>query len=177
VSIPIIVLHRVTLPTRQKVIVGTFLCLSLTMVVMALTRSAKIYNSGGRKIDIRWTVYWVHVEACIAVITVSLTSFRTAFNQSREVSESKQRLKAPRSYLQGSSKKSGGNTGRAIEMLPRSKSSGLGSYFSSGKTIGESTVELSHNASGYGTSTERADRLTPAASMEEPNYKAYTSHA
>lgn len=103
---------------------------------MTIVRSAKIHGPGGL-IDIRWAVYWVHIEASVAVIMVSLTSFRTAFNLNRTRTESRDRMLKPSTYLQRG-KVHGGD----IEL--QSPGATMGSYRKMGKQgSGDSTVILS----------------------------------
>lgn len=75
VSIPIIILYQARIQTRQKIALGAFLCLSLVMVCLAITRASKIKGSLG--VDIGWEFFWQFMEASVAVLMGSLTVFRT----------------------------------------------------------------------------------------------------
>ncbi|KAF2871563.1 hypothetical protein BDV95DRAFT_572287 [Massariosphaeria phaeospora] len=148
VSIPVLVLRRVSIPFQQKFAVGAFLCLSLMMVVMTLVRSAKIHGPKGVPIDITWAVYWVHIEASIAIIMVSLTAFRTVFNLSRDQRETRERRKKPTTYLQrlGGGKKKRQNEGMELPQVPRATMTGMRTFIHGGKReSGDSTVILSHD--------------------------------
>ncbi|KAK4639816.1 hypothetical protein QC761_701590 [Podospora bellae-mahoneyi] len=89
VSIPIIILYQAKIRTRQKVALGMFLCLSLVMVCIAITRASKI--KGAQGIDIPWEFFWQFMEATIAVLMGSLTVFRTllAFQTNKNSEERK----------------------------------------------------------------------------------------
>jgi hypothetical protein len=77
VSIPIIILSRANIKLTQKLTLGAFLCLSLFMAVVAITRASKIHGPHG--IDISWEIFWMYMESAVAVIMGSLTAFRTLF--------------------------------------------------------------------------------------------------
>lgn len=55
---------------------GVFLCLSLAMIVVALTRISEYRLL---ELDLVWQLFWIYMEACIALIMASLKTFRTAF--------------------------------------------------------------------------------------------------
>ena len=48
------------------------------MIVVAAIRMSGIQAGGGSTEDIVWAVLWYQVEACIAVIMVSIIAFRSA---------------------------------------------------------------------------------------------------
>lgn len=84
VIIPIFILRRTSFPSLSvQVGVGVFLLLSVFMLACSITRAAGVYYQG--IIDCRWQSYWCHVEACIAVITGSLTVYRSTLVGSNEV--------------------------------------------------------------------------------------------
>jgi len=61
----------------QKLGLGSFLCLNIFMIIMAVIRL-----SGFRyrhTFDDSWILIWLQLEACIAVTMVSLTAFRSIF--------------------------------------------------------------------------------------------------
>lgn len=62
---------------RQKLVIGVFLCLSTAMVVVALIRISA-YGLRGN-IDLTWQLFWLYMEACIALTMASVTTFRTVF--------------------------------------------------------------------------------------------------
>ena len=74
-SLPIYMLYKVKIKTKQKLGVGSFLCLSVFMIIIAIIRISKI-NAADFEV---WACFWQHFEGCIAVLMVSLTAFRTMF--------------------------------------------------------------------------------------------------
>ena len=78
VSFPIALLWRVRITFRQKIGLAVSLCLSLVMVITAITRIAGIKLAGGN-VDIVWLVFWQQQECSIAVIMVSVSAFRSFF--------------------------------------------------------------------------------------------------
>lgn len=90
--IPIYVLWQVQIDLRQKLILGTTLCLPIFMIVIAIIRLAAVHidvmhiNRGPvRTVDFVWVLFWLQVEVCTAVIMVSFSAFRSVFvaHQSR----------------------------------------------------------------------------------------------
>ena len=95
--IPISLLWRVQMKTRQKLGWATFLCLSICMIVVAIIRVSGLYYHG--TIDNTWIFLWQQVESCVAVTMLSLTAFRSVFiagrsggNNAREWVPSTRRL-------------------------------------------------------------------------------------
>ncbi|KAI9652819.1 MAG: hypothetical protein M1831_006344 [Alyxoria varia] len=78
VSIPVAILWKVKIAIRQKFGLGTALCLSLVMAIFAIVRCAGTKMPNGRS-DSVWVHFWQQQEASIAVIMVSITSFRSLF--------------------------------------------------------------------------------------------------
>lgn len=77
IAIPIRLLWKVKIRILQKIILGFSLCLSSVMCLVALVRVAGLLN--GSFIDQTWEVFWLQMQACIAVLLVSLTAFRSFF--------------------------------------------------------------------------------------------------
>lgn len=75
-TIPIGLLWNVRIHTKQKVGIGVFLCLRVVMVVVAIIRTTGVHTSVGG-LDLVWQIFWLQVEACTAVIMVSVTAFRS----------------------------------------------------------------------------------------------------
>ncbi|KAK4183912.1 hypothetical protein QBC35DRAFT_541740 [Podospora australis] len=84
VSIPIIILRRSTMKLVQKCALGSFLCLSLVMVCIAVIRASKINGASG--VDVPWEFFWQYMEACVAVLMGSLTVFRSVLVAQRNKS-------------------------------------------------------------------------------------------
>ena len=78
VSIPVAILWKVKIAIRQKFGLGTALCLSLVMAIFAVVRCAGTKMPNGRT-DSVWVHFWQQQEASIAVVMVSITSFRSLF--------------------------------------------------------------------------------------------------
>ncbi|KAK4187179.1 hypothetical protein QBC35DRAFT_452600 [Podospora australis] len=97
VSIPIIILYQAKIQTKQKVALGAFLCLSLVMVCLAITRASKIRGASG--VDVPWEFFWQFMEASVAVLMGSLTVFRTllTFNTHKSSEERKGAGRSPQS--------------------------------------------------------------------------------
>lgn len=77
-SFPVIILWRVRVNTRQKAGIGLWLCLSVVMVVIAIVRMSGIMLATG-DVDIVWVAFWQQQESSIAVMMVSMSSFRSFF--------------------------------------------------------------------------------------------------
>lgn len=76
--IPIHLLWHVQIQTSQKLALGVSLCLSIMMIISAIVQISGIH-APSHAIDVTWEIFWQLVEACIAVIMVSLTAFRSLF--------------------------------------------------------------------------------------------------
>ena len=76
--IPIHLLWHIQINLRQKVILAASLCLSIVMIVITIVRMSKI-RIGSTQTDIIWQVFWHEIEACTAVIMVSISAFRSVF--------------------------------------------------------------------------------------------------
>lgn len=64
---------------------GVLLCLSICMLVAASIRIVGFHLDGDAidmELDMKWSHFWLYVEACIAVLTVAATTCRTIFAQS-----------------------------------------------------------------------------------------------
>ncbi|KAF2756236.1 hypothetical protein EJ05DRAFT_512766 [Pseudovirgaria hyperparasitica] len=132
VSIPVIILRQSNLKFRQKMVLGIFLCLSLVMVAMAITRVSKVKNDIGT--DVPWSLFWQFMEAAVAVFMASLTTFRTAFvkhNQSGQ--HAPPPLYSYKRLLRGRKNKSSENDFEDTEIghlpqVPRPTMTGLGTF-------------------------------------------------
>lgn len=92
-SIPIIILWRSKLESKQKFIVGPFLSLSLVMIIFSSIRVSKIRE----QVDVVWLAFWQYLEAGIAITITSVTTMRTVFTARRaakKTHESNSRLYA-----------------------------------------------------------------------------------
>lgn len=101
--IPTYLIWKIRTKPVQKLIMGALLCLSICMVVAASIRVAGFRLDGDAidmRLDMKWSHFWLYVEACIAVLTVSATTCRTIFTQSCQSPDSAEndddRLNRPR---------------------------------------------------------------------------------
>ncbi len=78
ITIPVALLWRVRLDVRRKMALGTTLCLSIFTIVTAIVRLSG-GNSAGGQIDSSWVIFWLQIEAAVAVVVVSITTFRALF--------------------------------------------------------------------------------------------------
>lgn len=70
IMIPILLLWKLKISRNQKILFGIFLCLSLFMIMIAIVRIS------GVKV-LLWILFWLEIEATVAVIMVSITAFRS----------------------------------------------------------------------------------------------------
>ena len=77
VAIPIWLLWKVKLKPCQKLGLGGFLCLSTSMIVIAVVRISGLRID--ENIDLVWEIFWQQAESCIAISMVSFTAFRSLF--------------------------------------------------------------------------------------------------
>ena len=71
---------------RRKLALGAVLCLSIFMIIIAAIRFGlcEIPTRTGASIpDTTWLFFWQAMEACTAIIMVSLTAFRSLYGQER----------------------------------------------------------------------------------------------
>lgn len=78
IVIPVLLLWRVRIKFQQKLALGLSLCLSIIMIITAIVQISGIH-APTNTIDVTWEIFWQLMEACIAVIMVSLTAFRSLF--------------------------------------------------------------------------------------------------
>ena len=82
ITIPITLLWNARIKTRQKLGIGAFLCLSVVMIIVAIIRASGIRTSAD-SFNLVWELFWQQVEACAAVLMVSLIAFRSIFLSSK----------------------------------------------------------------------------------------------
>lgn len=83
--IPTYLIWKIRLKPVQKLIIGALLCLSICIVVAASIRVAGLHFDGDAieiELDMKWSHFWLYVEACITVLTVSATICSRLFAQS-----------------------------------------------------------------------------------------------
>lgn len=99
ISIPIFLLWRVHLTLRRKLALGATLCLSIFMIVIVIIK-VSTGNIADGQVDSPWVLFWLHVEAAVAVVVVSITAFRVLFVHSDDTHSRKQ-LNRKRACQQG----------------------------------------------------------------------------
>ena len=77
ISIAASVLWPAKIGTRQKLTIGAFLVLSVFMVIIACIRIAGVHLVG--PYGFTWQYFWLEIEACVAVIMVSVMAFRSFY--------------------------------------------------------------------------------------------------
>ncbi|KAM0795877.1 hypothetical protein BDR22DRAFT_893718 [Usnea florida] len=111
VTIPVSILWNVRINIRHKLGIGAVLCLSIVMIVISIINTSSIHTSGDF-FDLVWKLFWQQVEACSAVIVVSLTAFRSIFiAKKRELNNTKAKFGIFQRFESwfSSRKKSGGD--------------------------------------------------------------------
>lgn len=78
ILIPVYLLKQVQIKLRQKLVLGTSLCLSIMMVITAVIRISSV-RGGHNDIDIIWWIFWLFSESCISIVMISLIAFRSLF--------------------------------------------------------------------------------------------------
>ncbi|KAL6712855.1 hypothetical protein ACLMJK_009567 [Lecanora helva] len=83
IAIPVCLLWTVHIKASEKLGIGAFLCLSIVMISFAIVKSARI-ETYLKSFDLIWQLFWAQVEACSAVLAVSLSAFRSIFVSNRQ---------------------------------------------------------------------------------------------
>ena len=81
--IPPWLLWKVKISLKQKIGIGSFLCLSLIMIIIAVTRISRVHASDFQI----WAPFWQQLEACVAVLMLSLTAIRTLYVPAKKSQE------------------------------------------------------------------------------------------
>ena len=89
--IPPWLLWKVKISLSRKIGIGSFLCLSLIMIIIVIIRISRVHASD---FEI-WGAFWQHIEACVAVLMLSLTALRTLYVPAKK---SQQQQKNKTSY-------------------------------------------------------------------------------
>ena len=157
---------------RRKIALGAVLCLSIFMIIVSLVKVASVYTLGTHLIDLPWVQYWGEVEACVAVIMVSLSAFRSLFvANDRQRQERRERKREDERRLAGSSSGAVKQTPSGGSMPPRLPTNILGSAlrtFRWGSVV--SSGERSQNTmmtekSQATTTTEKSQATTTTETM------------
>lgn len=78
ITIPILILRKSQMELKQKFGIGISLSLSVVMILASTTRYIGYYFRPVR-LDTTWIIFWIYLEASIAIIVASITAFRTLF--------------------------------------------------------------------------------------------------
>ncbi|CAF9917339.1 MAG: hypothetical protein HETSPECPRED_003214 [Heterodermia speciosa] len=77
-TIPILLLWGVKISLQRKLALGTILCLSVFTMIICIVRISGGNTTNGQ-VDSAWVIFWLQVEAAVAVIIVSVTAYRMLF--------------------------------------------------------------------------------------------------
>ncbi|KAL8767211.1 MAG: hypothetical protein Q9209_006216 [Squamulea sp. 1 TL-2023] len=78
ISIPVALLWRVRIDLRRKLALGTMLCLSVFTIITAIVKVGG-GNTNNGQIDSSWVIFWLQLEAAVAVMVASITAYRALF--------------------------------------------------------------------------------------------------
>ncbi|KAL9624967.1 MAG: hypothetical protein Q9204_007835, partial [Flavoplaca sp. TL-2023a] len=78
IAIPVALLWRVRISLRRKLILMFVLGLSIFTIILSIVRIGGAQYPAS-SIDSAWMVFWLQLEAAVAVIIVSITSYRSLF--------------------------------------------------------------------------------------------------
>jgi hypothetical protein len=170
ISIPLLVLSMTSLGPQQKAVMGSFLCLSSLMIVMAGIRLAE-YHAGSRTaIDLVWALFWQFMEGAVAALMASLTVYRAIFVDARRraserrYQEYKQQHRQ-RSLLRWSPRKKRhsdetvSTTTNGMPYIPGATMTGMQSFVNhNNRTINSHTVStISHITSQTSATSKKSD--------------------
>ncbi|KAL8767327.1 MAG: hypothetical protein Q9209_006165 [Squamulea sp. 1 TL-2023] len=97
ISIPVALLWRVRISLRRKLILLFVLSLSIFTIIVSIVRIAGAQLSNG-SVDSAWVNFWLQVEAAVAVMIVSLTSYRSLFVKDKSTKKKSPRYNNTTSY-------------------------------------------------------------------------------
>ena len=80
-SIPVFLLWKVKMKLKQKLGLAIFLTLNIWMVLISLIRAAlaEVDGPNGKVLDVVWCLFWIYIEAFVAIFVASLTALRFIF--------------------------------------------------------------------------------------------------
>ncbi|KAF2200384.1 hypothetical protein GQ43DRAFT_76812 [Delitschia confertaspora ATCC 74209] len=76
VSIPALVIQMAHMTKSQTAIYATFRCLSVFMIAIGISRLVIQYDAQNHRINYIWSAFWLFMEAAIALIMASISSWR-----------------------------------------------------------------------------------------------------
>ena len=109
ISVPVLLLWNVQISIRRKLALGGILCLSVCTMIVSIIRLAGAKNNPSGGIDTAWVMFWYDVEAAVAIIVVSLTTFRALFvaQQAKKYRSPAENASTSRNIWSKKSKRSG----------------------------------------------------------------------
>ncbi|KAL8671750.1 MAG: hypothetical protein Q9168_003745 [Polycauliona sp. 1 TL-2023] len=106
ISIPVALLWRARIDLRRKFALGTMLCLSVFTIITVIVKISG-GNTNNGQIDSSWVIFWLHMEAAVAVMVASIIAYRALFVVERlRTQESPRYISRVRARLVGRSKAS-----------------------------------------------------------------------
>ncbi|KAI4108317.1 MAG: hypothetical protein LQ339_002218 [Xanthoria mediterranea] len=78
ISIPIALLWRVRIDLRRKLALGGMLCLSVFTIITVIVKISG-GNTNNGQIDSSWVIFWLQMEAAVAVMVASIIAYRALF--------------------------------------------------------------------------------------------------
>ncbi|KAL9599041.1 MAG: hypothetical protein Q9219_004075 [cf. Caloplaca sp. 3 TL-2023] len=128
ITIPIALLWRVKIDMCRKIALATTLCLSIFTIITAIVRVSGSSAIDGQ-VDSSWVIFWLQVEAAVAVMVVSLTAFRALFvaerSQKQESPRGTYTNKFPIKYWHGTKNSDGGREQKSLPHLPGPQLTGV----------------------------------------------------
>ena len=161
--IPVTLLWRVRIKPSQKIGLGAFLCLSTSMILMAITRAAGIRFHG--KFDSTWSFIWQQLETCVAVMMLSLTAFRSVFAAAKpNANDRRAKAWVPSTRrLLGRHKKAGMDDSNPLDNLTIPNPTLTGFTRILGSSPARSSAEYSVTSDGWQMSSEFSNKQTLTA--------------
>jgi hypothetical protein len=164
IMIPLLLLRLSQMKFWQKARIASFLCLSVIMIILTITRLAGgLHRSvrGEREFSIVWTHLLLNVESSVAILMACLVAFRTIFashfaqlSQQGSTPWYHRLLSRFKSYPSG--KRSTGNSDDGVAKQP---------HLSKGPTM-HATMHTFRNFIGAGKSSNRG--MTTLGSVSDP---------
>lgn len=157
------VLRQSQMRLRQKVAVGSFLCLSLVMIAMALVRVSKM--PGVTAIDTPYEIFWQYMEASVAILMASLTAFRTMFVLQKEKKMREERMKRPSySWRNWGHRKKSNDVEEGLPEVPRATITGIRNFIRGyNKTATNKSKDLSDAGSSQVSQVSELGFITKAS--------------
>ncbi|MCJ1479145.1 hypothetical protein MMC13_007829 [Lambiella insularis] len=137
ISIPIILLWNAKIKPRQKFGLLLSLCLSISMIVVALIRTT-LAPQVGKDQDVPYEIFLFQLEGCIAVFMASVSAFRSLFasHGSRATRKKPHLIWSSRHQLwnRGKTKLRGGTESRTngLPSIPSATITGLRTFINGG---------------------------------------------